>query len=175
MKTIRRVTVAALVACLGLGTLALSPGGASTDPIAVAAKKKCKKKRHGHKKKRKCKRRQTPAPTPAPAPAPTAAALSISPPSHNFGQLGGGSATFAFTISNAGGLASGTPAASLSGADTSDFQISGNTCTAALAPAATCSVTVQTVDVVGGLHSAKLNVVATPGGAVTATVTVLYV
>jgi hypothetical protein len=168
-RLVSRLTVAALTACLGVGALALPASGVSHDPVAVTSKKKCKRKHHGHKKKRRCKRRITPVVPPTPA------ALTISPTAHDFGMPGSSPGpSFDFVVSNIGGSPSGAPTASLSG-QTDEFQIAASTCTVPLPPAATCTVTIQTVGVSGGVRTAQLNVVATPGGAVAATMMVQFI
>jgi hypothetical protein len=161
---IRRAAVLGLATCLGIGAVALPANGAAHDPVA-AASKKCKKKHRGHRKRRKCKKHRT-----------TPALLSISPMSHDFGELGGPPGpSFTFAVSNTGGSASGIPAASLSGSGVSDFQITANTCTAPLPAVANCSVTVQAVDAAGGTQTAQLTVTATPGGTAAAQLSVTFV
>ena len=174
---------------VGLTTSAAGAG----DPGATVAKKKKKKKcpagthkvtvkKKNGKKKKKCVADAPPAPA-----APTT--LSISPTSFDFGSVShGGFAvcqpdpdpdcpTHAFTVTNTGGAASGVPAASITivsnpvNTDPPANQVSASTCTAALAPGATCTVTVKfapnsnpTDPYVSALH-----VVATPGSDAQAT------
>jgi hypothetical protein len=71
------------------------------------------------------------------------AALSISPASKAFGTWpwNGTSPAQAFTVTNTGGVATGTLTASLGGANPGDFSTSGDGCTGqTLAPLGTCSV-----------------------------------
>jgi hypothetical protein len=175
---------------VGLTTSASAGAGGSGDTGAKKKKKKkvCPagthkvtvKKKNG-KKKKKCVADPT---TPA---QPTT--LSINPTSFDFGTVNhGGFAvcqpdpdpdcpTHAFTVTNSGSAASGVPAASITivsnpvNTDPPAYQVSASTCTAALAPGATCTVTVKfapnsnpTDPYVSALH-----VVATPGSDAQAT------
>ena len=95
--------------------------------------------------------------------------LAISPASKDFGSVGIGSISSAqaFTITNVGGAATTVPAVTLTGTNPSEFtQL--NDCTAALAPLATCTVTVQFKPTTSALDSATLSVAAATGGTVTA-------
>jgi hypothetical protein len=150
-------------------------------------KKKCPKGthkvvtfKHG-KKKKKCVADPIP---PAPPATPGAAALVITPNAFTFPatQHGGFPCTGtgnhcntqAFTVTNAGKSASGVPVASITevhnpetGSPPAAFQISPNGCTAALAPAATCTLTVQFApnsNAGDQEFSSVLHVIASPGG-----------
>ncbi|MBA3464837.1 MAG: choice-of-anchor D domain-containing protein, partial [Deltaproteobacteria bacterium] len=97
-------------------------------------------------------------------------ALAISPPSRGFGSVTVGSMSPAqtFTVTNLGGQVSGVPAATLTGAGAAQFATAGNTCTATLAPGASCTVQVRFAPTASGAASAALSITATPGGTVTA-------
>ncbi len=98
------------------------------------------------------------------------AALTINTPSHDFGSVtqGNTSPAFIFTIRNSGGTTSGIPAATITGPNAADFSEVSN-CTVALAPAATCTVSVTfTANTPNTQKTATLNVTATPGGTITA-------
>ena len=101
----------------------------------------------------------------------TAAALSIAPSTRDFGSivLGTPSADVAFTVTNSGGVASGVPAVSITGANAAEFLVTSNGCTSALAPNATCVVRARFAPTQVGSRSATLQVSATPGGTVTST------
>ena len=75
----------------------------------------------------------------------TGPALSANPLSVNFGSVPVNqvSAVKSVTITNTGATATGVLAVTLSGARAAQVAITGNTCTAALAPAKTCTVAVQ--------------------------------
>lgn len=94
------------------------------------------------------------------------ASLTITPTSATFGSvtLNTTSAATSFTVRNTGGVSSGVPSASLGGTNAGDFNISGDTCTAMLAPNATCTVQVTFRPTVAGSRSASLAVAASPGG-----------
>lgn len=151
-------------------------------------KKKCKEGFHkesfinkkGKKKKRCVKDATIPVPVPAPAPpAASAASLSISPTTFDFGNAQhhsgpcSGCPTKAFTVTNSGGQASGTLAVSVT--DTADpvtgddeaFQTISNGCGAALAPGASCTVTMGFSPVSNGGdgdYVSVLHVTGAPGG-----------
>lgn len=72
----------------------------------------------------------------------------------------------AFTIQNIGPAATGVLAASLTGAAANQFTIGANTCTAALAVGATCSITVSLAPTTGGAKAATLVITGTPGGTI---------
>jgi hypothetical protein len=143
------ILAAGLVAC----ALSVPPPVSSAGSVAASAKK-CKK-RSGNRRG-KCKQRHRPA-------------LSVSPPGHDFGTIGYlDSAPLDFVVTNAGGRASGTPVASLNGLGARYFRINGTTCTAPLAPRATCTVTVQSAGNDGSTGTAILAIAATPGGTASA-------
>jgi hypothetical protein len=145
--------MALLIISLGITVLAVPAEGASHRPVAVAGKK-CKKRHHGHRTK--CKKRAR-------------AVLSISPAGYDFGTIGPvTSAPVDFVVTNTGRLPTGTLASSVSGPGAAYFRINASSCSVPLAPAAGCTVTVQSVNNDGGSGTAKLNVAATPGGAVSA-------
>jgi hypothetical protein len=135
-------------------------------------------KKHG-KKKKKCLPNQATVPPTSGTVQPTAT-LTISPTSFRYPDTQHGGAcpgascpTQDFTVTNTGGAASGTPAASITEVHNPEiggppaFTILANTCTAAVAPSGTCKVTV-------GFHpnsnagdqefSSVLHVIASPGG-----------
>ncbi len=160
----------------GLTTSASSGAGA---PGAKTKKKKKKcpagthkvvVKKHG-KKKRKC----VPDATPTPGPALPAAVLTINPASFTYAdtQHGDKSAPKKFTVTNAGGSASGVPTSSITEVnnpipgDPPGFAVSANTCTAALAPGGTCTVSVRfqpTSNSNPQPYRSVLHVIATSGG-----------
>jgi hypothetical protein len=145
--------MALVVICLGLTAPAIPAGGASNRPGAVASKR-CKKRHHGHRTR--CRKRRR-------------AALSISPSVNDFGTIVNlDSAPFDFVVTNSGGLPSGIPASSISGPGAAYFRINATSCSVPLAPAAACTVTVQSVDNNGGTGAANLNVAAAPGGTASA-------
>jgi hypothetical protein len=95
--------------------------------------------------------------------------LSVSPIAYDFGTIGPvDSAPVDFVVTNTGRLPSGTPASSISGPGAAYFRINAASCGVPLAPAASCTVNVQSVNNDGGSGTAKLNVGAAPGGAVSA-------
>ena len=97
------------------------------------------------------------------------AALAISPSTKDFGSVGIGSTSAAqtFTITNVGGAATTVPAVTLTGTNPGEF-IQTNNCTAVLAPAASCTVSVTFQPTTSALDSATLSVAAATGGTVTA-------
>ncbi len=97
------------------------------------------------------------------------AELGINPNSNDFNSVvTGSSATATFTVRNIGGVASGVPGAAITGPDMGQFSIMSNNCTAALAPAATCTIVVRFAPTTTGVKGASLSVNATPGGIITA-------
>ncbi len=95
--------------------------------------------------------------------------LTVDENAFEFGDtlVGDTSAPMQLTVTNTGNIASGVPTVTLVPASTEDYEITANTCTAALAPAATCSVSVAFSPSAAGEHTAAVNVSATPGGSVT--------
>jgi hypothetical protein len=73
-----------------------------------------------------------------------------------------------FTVTNSGSIATGTPSVALGGVNPSSFEIVASTCAAAIAPGATCTVTVRFWASLIGNRAATLAVTATPGGTATA-------
>lgn len=158
---LKRMIALLLGAALLAGLIAApsgAAGGAGSSPTASAAKKKCKKKSAAKKKHRKCKKKRA---TPR-------ASISITPPSTDYGSLATGTATNPsdFVIRNNGGSISGQPTASLSGANPGQFQISGTSCNTPLPPGIACAVSVAFAPTTFGAHTASLDVIAAPGGAV---------
>ena len=101
----------------------------------------------------------------------TPAALAISPAPFDFAThaTGTASAFQTFTVTNTGGVDSGTIAVSLTGADADQFATANDTCTGpALAPSASCTVEVAFVPTSTGLKGATLEAIATPGGTASA-------
>jgi len=95
--------------------------------------------------------------------------LAISPASKDFGSVGLGSTSSvqAFTVTNVGGAAATVPTVTLGGTNPGEF-LQNNDCTAALAPLATCTVSVQFKPTTSAFDSASLTVAAATGGTVTA-------
>ena len=98
------------------------------------------------------------------------AALSINPTTFDFRGVGLGSSSTpqVFTITNTGGSPTGVPGVAVTGPDGAMFTVLGTTCTAVLAPAAPCTVTVLFVPTTTGARTATLEVSAMPGGRATA-------
>jgi hypothetical protein len=106
----------------------------------------------------------------------SAAKLTITPTSQDFGSVEHGTTDFtehSFTVKNSGGTASGTPAASITEVHNPQvggppaFSITANTCTAAIPPAGSCSLTLRfgnTSNAGDEMYSSVLHVVASPGG-----------
>ncbi len=103
----------------------------------------------------------------------SAAAISISPAARSYGSvaMGAMSAPLTFTVTNTGGQVSGVPAVTLTGAGASAFQLAGSTCTLTLAPGGSCDLQVRFAPTAIGIATATIGVTASPGGAVSATVT----
>jgi hypothetical protein len=104
---------------------------------------------------------------------PATAALSVAPASSSLGAtpIGVKSAASAFTVSNTGQDASGTVSVSLGGTNAADFTIASSTCTTALAPGGSCTVTVAFESFYTGTYTASLTATATPGGSASASLT----
>jgi hypothetical protein len=178
-----------------LAGLTTSASAGSGDPGATAAKKKKKKvcpagthkvvvKKKNGKKKKTCVPNALPGPT---APTPTATTLTISPATFAYPDVDHGTCSAppdadcveqAFTVTNTSGAASGVPATTLVETqnpipgDPPGFVVSTNTCTAALAPGGTCTVTAYfkpTSNAGDANYASVLHVVATPGGDAQAT------
>ncbi len=93
-------------------------------------------------------------------------ALTVTPTSANFGALllNTDSGAQSFTVRNTGGAATGVTTASLTGSAAADYRFSANGCTAALAPNATCTVSIIFRPTVAGGRGAAFEVTASPGG-----------
>ena len=91
--------------------------------------------------------------------------LRIAPASHDFGNVvsGGQSTEQTFTVTNTGAAATGVPSATLS--DSSNFSITMNNCSAALAASATCTIKARFNPGSTGSKLSSLTVMASPGGA----------
>jgi len=85
------------------------------------------------------------------------AGLSLSPASHNFGDVpvGASSAPFHFTLTNLSGATSAMPAVAIGGANATQFWFT-TTCTAALSPGATCGIDARFSPNVMGTDTATL-------------------
>ena len=93
--------------------------------------------------------------------------ISLVPSPKDYGSTGVGTPTAAtqFTVENAGPSDSGTLAVALTGANASEFGITGNTCTGQTLPDdGTCTVSVRFAPTTAGAKSATLAVTGTPGG-----------
>ena len=103
----------------------------------------------------------------------TPAQLVVIPTAQAFGSVvvGSTSANVTLSVANSGGQATGAITAAVSGANAADFAIVTNTCTSALAPLATCNVTMRFTPGAVGAETATLTVSGTPGGSATSTLT----
>ncbi|MCC6993374.1 MAG: choice-of-anchor D domain-containing protein [Deltaproteobacteria bacterium] len=101
------------------------------------------------------------------------AVLAISPASRDFGVVivGAPGPSQVFTVSNGGDVASGVPGATLTGSHAADYQVSASTCMAALAPGASCALTVRFTPSAGSVRDATLTATASPGGSAQASLT----
>jgi hypothetical protein len=152
------VVSAMLMVGLFVGLTTSASAGAG-DPGATAAKKKKKKvcPAGTHKvtiKKKNGKKKKTCVPDAAP-PTTATTTLAISPfvftypdTQHGGACPGPNCPTQAFTVTNTGGAASGVPATSITEVHNPEiggppgFTVTANTCTAAVGPGASCTVTV---------------------------------
>src|SRR5215471_860019 len=94
------------------------------------------------------------------------AALALGPATKDFGLVPtGNGASQIFTVTNTGSVSTGTITAALSGADSTNFLVTANTCTGNLGPGATCNLTVNfsPATPLGG-KTATLSARANPGG-----------
>jgi hypothetical protein len=110
----------------------------------------------------------------AEAEAASAAMLTINPTTATFlptGADGSSSMSQTFTVTNTGGSASGTPSGALVGTNPSAFVIGMNTCMAAIPSMMTCTIAVTFMPADAGTLTATLQVTASPGGTVTASLT----
>lgn len=92
------------------------------------------------------------------------ALLEVTPAATNFGPVtvAGQSATTDLTVTNIGAGMSGSLTTTL--VDTTNFTITANTCSAGLAGAASCTITVRFNPQAAMAYSTMLTVAATPGG-----------
>jgi hypothetical protein len=89
--------------------------------------------------------------------------------SYNFGtQIIGSPGTEDFIVTNSGGVMSGVPAVTVSGANMTDFAVSNSTCTGALMPNGTCKFSVTFTPAISGNEAAAVGVAA--AGTVSASV-----
>ncbi len=106
------------------------------------------------------------------APTGTPATLSISPDTKDFGTVVAGLyAEASFQVSNGGGQSSSVPTVTVEGTDAPLFTVTANGCMAAVPALGNCLVTVRfsPAAMASGTKSARINVNATLGGAVSAT------
>lgn len=94
----------------------------------------------------------------------TVAAATMMPP-------GGESSPVNFTLRNVGEATSGAPTVTLRGADSTHFTIAANGCSAPLAAAAECTITLRFRPTSLGTKTARLEVVGAPGGTVVSDIT----
>jgi hypothetical protein len=182
------VLLVAMLVAVGLTGMTTTAAGAG-DSATVAKKKKKKKKcppgtQKVVKKKKNGKKKRTCVPIP-----PAGAALSITPTSFDFGGVNQGGLdnclpppdadcpTQNFTVVNAGPGPTGSLVVSLThittdGGGTPGFQVFANTCAGVLAPGASCVVTIRAGDDANFTYISRLDVSASPGGTVSATVQV---
>jgi hypothetical protein len=177
-----RLTVVLLALLLAAGTAsAAGPTGQGRGDVASATKK-CKKAHRGAAvAKKRCKRKKpvfpapaTPAPLLNPVTPPAPASLSISPTSHDFGTVLGDSSDETFTVTNSGGIPSGTLSSALGGNDPGNFVISADACDGTvLGAGAACAVDVHcsNPEFNGVTRTATLTVSGSPGGSPYATLT----
>jgi hypothetical protein len=102
------------------------------------------------------------------------AALSIDPTEQDFGSspVGVTGDNHLFTVTNTGGVATGTINTTLAGTHPADFPVdfAGDTCLGeSLAPTASCNIVLEFVPNDAGARTALLQVSATPGGTATST------
>lgn len=95
------------------------------------------------------------------------ATLTATTLAHDFGNGNPGVlvGSFPWTITNSGDVPSGVPVVTTPGMNPGDFTHTG--CTAALAPGASCMLTVSFTPAAAGRRSAMKTVTASPGGSVT--------
>jgi hypothetical protein len=166
------VVVLAIAASLLIAEALPAIADSGDSAHAVAAKKKCKKKKAGAAKKKKCRKKKAPATPPATTPTPTSAALSISPGSQGFGSNEiGVESTKVFTVTNSGGVPTGTLLNQITGPDPDAFGVSSTTCGATIAAASSCTLTIGFTPDQDGAASATLTVSGSPGGSASATLT----
>ena len=97
----------------------------------------------------------------------TPGGLSITPPSHNFGNIALGSASpnVSFTVTNIGGSSVSLLGPSVSGPNASAFTIQSSSCSGSLVPGATCAVSMRFMPTTAGPASATLTVASFGGNA----------
>ena len=102
----------------------------------------------------------------------TPAALTISPAIFTFpmGTVAGGppSAAQSFTVSNTGGVASGTVSAAIAGTDATEFSVASSNCTT-LAAGGTCTIGVTFKPTTAGMKSGTVTVTASGASPASAT------
>jgi hypothetical protein len=166
---------ALLIAGLLVGLTSASAGVGG--PTASAAK--CKKNKKGKCIKKKKKKKK-------PVPAIPPAVMSVSPANFSYPNASNGGECNdvpdpdcpdqVFTVTNTGGSASGVPSASIAMTSNGNVPVPDNragfkilpdtnTCTAALAPGASCSLTVTFTPESEGTFAGTLNVTTSPGTA----------
>lgn len=175
------VLLTGLLVAVGLTGLTTTAMAGAGDPVARHHRHhKCPRGTHKVIKKKHGKRRKKCVPNKeTPTPVKPKAALVISPASFAFPDTSHGGGTFTsqdFTVTNAGGSASGVPVASISEVvnpipgNPAAFTVFASTCTAAVPAAGSCTVTVHFAphDNQDGYVS-TLHVVGSPGGDAQAT------
>jgi hypothetical protein len=100
-------------------------------------------------------------------------ALAVSPDSQPFADtpVGSTSAPASFTVTNTGGVATGTITTTLGGTNASEFTMSDGCTGRALGPAETCTIQITFAPATAGPKTASLAVSADPGGTGTASLT----
>ena len=100
----------------------------------------------------------------------TPPALSLSPGMKDFGTVVTGLfAEASFEVSNTGGQPTSVPVVAIDGTEAALFTITANQCGTALAAMGKCLITVRFSPTTAGVKNARLNVSATMGGGVSAT------
>ena len=100
--------------------------------------------------------------------------ISLVPSPKDYGstQVGSPTATTQFTVENAGSAMSGTLAVALTGANASEFGITGEDCGGTTLPDhGTCTISVRFAPTSAGAKTASLSVTGTPGGTQTSALT----
>ena len=102
----------------------------------------------------------------------SAAAYAVAPGSYDFGSftVGSPSPHQAFTVTNTGGSPA-VPGVAVLGTNATDFALSANSCTAPLAPMATCSFLVTFTPSTAGVESATVSIAATGATSTSAALT----
>jgi hypothetical protein len=101
----------------------------------------------------------------------SSASLAFGQASYPFGPItrGSPSTPLTLTVTNSGGVPSGVPGApSITGTNAGDFYVVTNNCTAAIGPAASCTMSVVFLPQSAGAESASIALTGTPGGTATA-------